>query len=141
VPGPKIDLSIYDSETALLDGLRAGAHKHDYIARCQELLGQLNAYVDGDLGAALCHDLELHLADCPDCRVVFDTLAKTITLYHTLDTTPVALPADVEARLLRRLNLPSSALIQDTEIKAEGRHLADPQPSPVAQRNDPRHTQ
>jgi predicted anti-sigma-YlaC factor YlaD len=82
------------------------AHKHDDIARCQELLGQLNAYVDGELAAELCHDLELHLADCPDCRVVFDTLAKTITLYHTLDETPVELPPDVEARLLRRLNLP-----------------------------------
>jgi predicted anti-sigma-YlaC factor YlaD len=82
------------------------SHKHDDIARCQELLGQLNAYMDGDLIAELCHDLEQHLADCPDCRVVFDTLAKTVTLYHTLDQTPVALPADVEARLLRRLNLP-----------------------------------
>jgi hypothetical protein len=57
------------------------AHKHDDIARCQELLGQLNAYVDGELAAELCHDLELHLADWPDCRVVFDTLAKTIALY------------------------------------------------------------
>ena len=81
-------------------------HKHDAIARCQELLGQLNAYVDGELAAALCHDLELHLADCADCRVVFDTLAKTISLYHSLGETPVALPADVEARLLRRLNVP-----------------------------------
>jgi predicted anti-sigma-YlaC factor YlaD len=81
------------------------SHKHDDIARCQELLGQLNDYVDGKLAAELCRDLELHLADCPDCRVVFDTLAKTITLYHTLDETPAALPADVEARLLRRLNL------------------------------------
>jgi predicted anti-sigma-YlaC factor YlaD len=82
------------------------AHKHDDIARCQELLGQLNAYVDGELAAELCHDLELHLADCPDCRVVFDTMAKTITLYHMLDKTPVELPTDVEARLLRRLSLP-----------------------------------
>jgi predicted anti-sigma-YlaC factor YlaD len=84
------------------------SHKHDDIARCQELLGQLNAYMDGDLIAELCHDLEQHLADCSDCRVVFDTLAKTVTLYHTLDETPVALPADIEARLLRRLNLPLS---------------------------------
>jgi len=84
------------------------SHNHDDIARCQELLGQLNAYVDGELAAELCHDLELHLADCADCRVVFDTLAKTITLYHTLDETPVALSADVEVRLLRRLNLPLS---------------------------------
>jgi anti-sigma factor RsiW len=79
-------------------------HQHDE-ERCRELLGQLNAYVDGELAAELCHGLEQHMADCPDCRVVFDTLTQTIALYHTLDDTPAALPADVEARLLRRLNL------------------------------------
>jgi hypothetical protein len=47
------------------------------------------------------------MADCPDCWVVFDTLTKTIALYHTLDDTPAALPAEVESRLMRRLNLPS----------------------------------
>ena len=78
---------------------------HDDVARCQELLGQLNEYVDGELAAELCRDLEEHMAGCADCRVVFDTLAKTITLYHQLDATPVALPADVEERLLRRLIL------------------------------------
>ena len=82
------------------------SHTHNDIARCQELLGQLNAYVDGELAAELCHDLELHLADCPDCRVVFDTLAKTISLYHTLDEMPVELPSGVETRLLSRLSLP-----------------------------------
>ena len=81
------------------------SHPHGALTRCQELLGQLNDYVDGALAAELCHDIELHLAGCPDCQGVFDTLAKTITLYHTLDETPVELPADVEARLLRRLNL------------------------------------
>ena len=80
-------------------------HTHDDVARCQELLGQLNEYVDGELAAELCRDLEEHMAGCADCRVVFDTLAKTITLYHQLDATPVALPADVEERLLRRLIL------------------------------------
>ncbi|HNP74661.1 MAG TPA: zf-HC2 domain-containing protein [Kouleothrix sp.] len=80
-------------------------HTHDDVARCQELLGQLNEYVDGELAAELCRDLEEHMAGCADCRVVFDTLAKTITLYHQLDATPIALPADVEERLLRRLSL------------------------------------
>lgn len=80
-------------------------HTHDDVARCQELLGQLNEYVDGELAAELCRDLEEHMAGCADCRVVFDTLAKTVTLYHQLDATPVALPADVEERLLRRLSL------------------------------------
>ena len=80
-------------------------HTHDDVARCQELLGQLNEYVDGELAAELCRDLEEHMAGCADCRVVFDTLAKTVTLYHQLDATPIALPADVEERLLRRLIL------------------------------------
>lgn len=80
-------------------------HTHDDVARCQELLGQLNEYVDGELAAELCRDLEEHMAGCADCRVVFDTLAKTVTLYHQLDATPIALPADVEERLLRRLSL------------------------------------
>ena len=79
-------------------------HTHDNLARCQALLGQLNDYVDGELAAELCHDLEQHMADCPDCQVVFDTLSKTIALYHTLDDTTAELPPDVEARLLRRLN-------------------------------------
>jgi anti-sigma factor RsiW len=80
-------------------------HTHGDLTRCQQLLGQLNDYVDGALAAELCHDLEQHLADCPDCRVVVDTLAKTIALYHTLDDTPAELPAGVEQRLLQRLNL------------------------------------
>jgi anti-sigma factor RsiW len=79
-------------------------HEHDE-ARCRELLGQLNDYVDGELAAELCRDLEQHMADCPDCQIVFDTLTKTIALYHTLDDTTAELPPDVEARLLRRLNL------------------------------------
>ena len=79
-------------------------HQHDE-ARCRELLGQLNDYVDGELAAELCRDLEQHMTDCSDCQVVFDTLTKTIALYHSLDDTTAELPADVEARLLRRLNL------------------------------------
>ena len=81
-------------------------HSHDNLTRCQELLGQLNDYVDGELAAELCHDLEQHLASCPDCQVVFDTLAKTIKLYHLLGEAPSELPADVEARLMQRLRLP-----------------------------------
>jgi hypothetical protein len=79
-------------------------HRHDQ-QRCRELLGQLNAYIDGELDVELCRDLMRHMAGCVDCRVVFDTLSKTIALYQKLDDTPEALPAQIEARLLRRLKL------------------------------------
>lgn len=80
------------------------AHAHD-PQRCRELLGQLNEYVDGDLAAELCRDLEQHMAGCANCRVVLDTLGKTLFLYRSLDEAPVELPPGVEARLLSRLRL------------------------------------
>jgi anti-sigma factor (TIGR02949 family) len=75
---------------------------HDHSA-CRELLDQISVYVDGELESALCNELEAHLADCPNCRVMVDTVRKTITLYHRQATTQ--LPSDVEERLYRVLNL------------------------------------
>lgn len=75
---------------------------HDHSA-CRELLDQISVYVDGELESALCNELEAHLADCPNCRVMVDTVRKTITLYHRQATTQ--LPSGVEERLFRVLNL------------------------------------
>jgi anti-sigma factor RsiW len=71
---------------------------------CKALLGELSDYVDGELAANLCAELERHLETCPDCRIVVDTLRKTISLYHQAnETTP--LPDDVKQRLYRSLHL------------------------------------
>ncbi|MBK9715009.1 MAG: hypothetical protein IPO81_27540 [Kouleothrix sp.] len=64
---------------------------------------QLNDYVDGELADEPATTLS-GMAQCTNCRVVFDTLRKTIVLYHALGNAPVELPADVEARLLSWLN-------------------------------------
>ena len=76
------------------------AHNH---GTCNELLEQLSDYIDGELEATLCAELESHLAECSNCRVMVDTVRKTITLYH--GQTPAELPSDVEDRLFRVLNL------------------------------------
>jgi len=70
---------------------------------CQELLGELSDYVDGELEAALCAELEAHLAGCPDCRVMVDTLRKTIVLYRR--QARADLPSDVQERLYKVLKL------------------------------------
>jgi anti-sigma factor RsiW len=70
---------------------------------CQHLLGGLSDYVDGELGQAMCQELERHLADCPNCRVVVDTLRKTVTLYQACGEAEV--PGDVQERLFRVLDL------------------------------------
>ena len=70
---------------------------------CEQVLSQLSDYIDGELEASLCAELEAHLAECPDCRVMVDTLRKTVTLYRT--QAKAALPSDVEHRLYRVLKL------------------------------------
>jgi anti-sigma factor RsiW len=76
--------------------------EHDH-SDCHGLLGQLSDYVDGELEAALCVELEAHLAECPNCRVMVDTVRKTITLYRS--QSPVELPSDVQDRLYKVLKL------------------------------------
>lgn len=71
---------------------------------CEELLGSLSAYIDGELNPELCLELEKHLAGCDDCRVVLNTTKRTIDLVHSPVEKP-DLPDDVRERLFKRLNL------------------------------------
>ncbi len=71
---------------------------------CRELLASLSDYVDGDLDPALCAELERHMATCADCRVVVNTLRKTIELYRKTRPAP-EIPAEVRERLYVRLKL------------------------------------
>lgn len=76
--------------------------KHEE-ALCRELVDQLSEYIDGELEATLCAELEVHLAGCPNCRVMVDTMRRTITLYHSHGS--AELPSDVQERLYRVLSL------------------------------------
>lgn len=54
-------------------------HEH-----CMGMLRHLSEYLDGEASAALCDEIERHIANCEDCRVVVDTLRKTVILYREL---------------------------------------------------------
>jgi predicted anti-sigma-YlaC factor YlaD len=71
---------------------------------CQALLGSLSDYVDGILREELCAEIETHMRTCDNCRIVVDTLRKTINLYQ-ITSKPPALPEEVRERLYRRLYL------------------------------------
>jgi anti-sigma factor (TIGR02949 family) len=71
---------------------------------CRHLLGELSDYVDGELHGELCAELERHLADCENCRIVVDTLRKTVYLVHA-NAEPEEVPADVRERLYKCLDL------------------------------------
>ena len=71
---------------------------------CKQLLGTLSEYVDGELSKELCHVLETHMEDCENCRIVVDTLRKTVNLYHDTAETEI-LPGDIRQRLFKSLNI------------------------------------
>ena len=70
---------------------------------CKSLLSSLSDYVDGTAQEEICRELERHLAGCDDCRIVVDTLKKTVYLYKS--STDTNLPVDVRERLFKRLDL------------------------------------
>lgn len=71
---------------------------------CHHLLGVLSDYIDETAEQQICAEIERHLQDCENCRVVVDTLRKTVYLVHT-SAGPVALPTDVRQRLYKALQL------------------------------------
>ena len=75
-------------------------HTHQ---NCQALLGSLSEYIDGELPAELCKEIEKHLAGCDNCRVVLNTTKRTIDLVRVPVDEDV--PAAVRERLFKRLDL------------------------------------
>ncbi len=78
--------------------------EHTHTPQCELLLGSLSEYIDGELQAELCAVLEAHLKECDNCRIVVNTLRKTIELYKET-TTPSELPGAVRERLFLKLQL------------------------------------
>lgn len=76
-------------------------HDHE---NCRDYLKQISDYVDGELSSGVCASLEAHLQDCENCRIVVNTLRKTIDLYHVTAIND-ELPDRVRARLFARLHL------------------------------------
>jgi len=76
-------------------------HTH---GNCENLLGSLSEYIDGELNPELCAEIEKHLAGCENCRVVLNTTKRTIDLVQAPTENP-AMPNDVRERLFKRLNL------------------------------------
>ena len=70
---------------------------------CQQIRAHLSEYLDAEAERALCAEIEAHMKTCPDCRVVYDTMQKTIVLYHAL--APEPMPDDARARLYETLHL------------------------------------
>ena len=70
---------------------------------CRQWLEPLSEYISGEAAQVLCDQIEAHLAECKACRIVVDSLKKTIVLYRS--TNPQDLPSDIRRRLYHVLDL------------------------------------
>jgi anti-sigma factor RsiW len=65
------------------------------------MLGELSDYLDGELGPTLCRQLETHLASCPNCRIMLDSLTKTVRIFREGREEP--LPEELKSTLRNAL--------------------------------------
>lgn len=68
---------------------------------CKGVVRELSEFLDGDLAPNLVEELDRHLRNCKDCRLVVDTTRKTIEIF--CNTEPLPLPEGVHQRLLQAL--------------------------------------
>lgn len=64
---------------------------------CQDIINELSNFIDGELDGAMKLDLERHLEDCHECKMIVDQTKKTIEIF--CDCQPIELPGDVRNRL------------------------------------------
>ena len=78
--------------------------EHVHTEKCSTMLGDLSDYIDGNLQDEICAQIEEHMKTCDNCRVVVNTLRKTVELYeHCNDE--IELSGEVKGRLFARLEL------------------------------------
>ena len=73
------------------------------IEHCRGMLGDLSDFLDGELSDEFCQEIEEHMAGCEECRIVVDTLNKTILLYRELPQP--AMSEEARSRLYQSLDL------------------------------------
>jgi anti-sigma factor RsiW len=64
---------------------------------CQDVIQELSNFMDGELDAASKQELESHLNECIECKLVVDQTKKTVRLF--CDSEPIELPGEVRNRL------------------------------------------
>ncbi|HPT28337.1 MAG TPA: zf-HC2 domain-containing protein [Bryobacteraceae bacterium] len=80
---------------------RKHTHEHGHNSKdphCLEVFARLSAYLDGELTAGDCADVEAHIADCPPCVEFLQGLRKSIEASHHFKTPAEPDPVDEQMR-------------------------------------------
>ena len=74
------------------------------MGRCDDLIGNLSDFIDGELDADTCSELENHLAGCKNCRLMVDSMKMTVKLCRdgVEEDLPLSLRKKLDAKLAER---------------------------------------
>jgi predicted anti-sigma-YlaC factor YlaD len=48
--------------------------------KCPDYINELNDYLDGAIDPELCAEIEEHIGQCENCRIMVDTMKQTVKL-------------------------------------------------------------
>lgn len=64
---------------------------------CTGAIREISNYIDGELEATVCMELEEHLRECEDCAIIVRQTKLTVEIF--CNDKPLELPAEVRSRL------------------------------------------
>ncbi|NOY88426.1 MAG: zf-HC2 domain-containing protein [FCB group bacterium] len=68
--------------------------------KCLDYINDLNDYIDGQIDSDLYQEIENHLKQCENCRIMIDTLKKTVSLCREgKELKELKLPPPLEKKL------------------------------------------
>jgi len=67
------------------------------MRHCSKYIQNIADYIDGEIDESLCADIEKHLKECNNCRLMVDSLKQTVVLCR--DGKKEKLPPELENRL------------------------------------------
>jgi len=71
--------------------------------KCADYIKDLNDYLDGTLDNSLCREIEEHVGYCDNCRIMIDTMKRTVMLCR--DGIAEKLPDTLESKLKNVLRI------------------------------------
>ena len=67
------------------------------MKKCNPNIQNICDYIDGELEESLCKEIDEHLKECRNCRIMVDTLRQTVVLCR--EGKQERLPAEIENKL------------------------------------------
>ncbi len=65
--------------------------------KCEDFISGLADFIDGEMPSELCDEIEKHIGQCNNCRIMVDTMRQTVHLCR--EGKQEKLPPAIEAKL------------------------------------------